>query len=124
MPLWSGNPTGINKDGKFLDATWDLALQMALDDFQNEFSRARSVTAAQIKSLTIPGGFETPPPAHVSTFRAVGIEHSGSWNYHPAFSEIEQISIAELDKAFRQEKTLRQACLDIDTQGNAILARS
>jgi multiple sugar transport system substrate-binding protein len=124
VPLWSGNPTAINKDAKFVDATWDLALQMSLDDFQNEFSKARSVTAPLIRSLSIPGGFETPPPSHVSTFRAVGIENSGSWNYHPAFSEIENISNAELDKAFKQEKTLRQACLDIDAQANAIMARS
>ena len=124
VPLWSGNPTAINKDSKFLDATWDLALQMALDDFQNEFSKARSVTAAQIKSLSIPGGFESPPPAHVSVFRAVGIENSGSWEYHPAFSEIETMHNAELGRAFRQEKTLRQAALDIDTQANAIMTRS
>jgi len=123
VPLWSGNPTAINKDAKFLDATWDLALQMALEDFQIEFSKARSVTAAQIKTLSIPGGFESPPPAHVSVFRAVGIENSGSWEYHPAFSEIETMHNAELNKAFKLEKTLRQAALDIDTQANAIMAR-
>jgi ABC-type glycerol-3-phosphate transport system substrate-binding protein len=124
VPLWSGNPTAISKDGKFLDAAWDLALQMALDDFQNEFSKARTVTAPLIRSLTIPGGFETPPPAHVSAFRAVGIENSGSWEYHPAFSEIETMHNAELGRAFKQEKTLRQAALDIDTQAAAILARN
>jgi multiple sugar transport system substrate-binding protein len=122
-PLWSGNPTGINKDGKFVDQTWELALQMALDDFQNIFSKARSVTAAQVKSLTIPGGFESPPPAHVTTFRAPGIENSGSWNYHPAFDELETVAKNELTAAFTQKKSLRQACLDIDTQATAVLSR-
>ncbi len=74
VPLWSGNPTGINKGGKFVDQSWELALQMALEDFQNPFSKARSVTAALVRSLTIPGGFESPPPSHVATFRAVGLE--------------------------------------------------
>ena len=123
VPLWSGNPTAINKDGKALDQTWELALQMALDDFQNVFSKARVVTAALVRSLSIPGGFESPPPAHVSVFRAAGIENSGSWDYHPAFSECEKVCEGELALAFRQEKSLRQACLDIDTQCNAILAR-
>ena len=53
----------------------------------------------------------------------MGIENSGSWDYHPAFSECEKVCEAELALAFRQEKSLRQACLDIDTQCNAILAR-
>ncbi|HEX2034314.1 MAG TPA: sugar ABC transporter substrate-binding protein [Chloroflexota bacterium] len=123
VPLWSGNPTGVNKDGKFVDAAWELALQMALDDIQNVFSKARVVTAALVRSLTIPGGFESPPPAHVSAFRAAGIENSGSWNYHPAFAEIETIVVVELGMAFKQEKSLRQACADIDAQANAIMAR-
>jgi multiple sugar transport system substrate-binding protein len=123
VPLWSGNPTGINKGGKFVDQSWELAYQMALDDFQNAFSKARSVTAALVKSLTIPGGFETPPPSHVSTFRAVGIENSGSWNYHPAFDELETVAKNELGAAFKQEKSLRQAALDIDTQAAAVLSR-
>lgn len=74
VPLWSGNPSGINKGGKFVDQSWELALQMALEDFQNPFSKARSVTAALVRSLTIPGAFESPPPSHVATFRAVGLE--------------------------------------------------
>jgi ABC-type glycerol-3-phosphate transport system substrate-binding protein len=123
VPLWSGNPTGINKDGKFLDASWELALQMALDDFQNLFSKARTTTSALIRSLTIPGGFESPPPSHVSTFRSAGLENSGSWNYHPAFDELETVARTELGAAFSGKKTLRQACLDIDTQAVAVLAR-
>jgi len=123
VPLWSGNPTGTNKEGKYVDAAWELALQMALDDFQNIFSKARTVTPSQVKSLSIPGGFESPPPAHVSVFRAVGIENSGSWNYHPAFDEMETVAKTELDAAFTGKKTLRQACQDIDTQAVAVLAR-
>ncbi len=123
-PLWSGNPTSVNKDSKYVDAAWELALQMALDDFQNIFSKARVVTAALIRSLSIPGGFETPPPAHISTFRAVGIENSGSWNYHPAFSEIQNmVEGEELTQAFAQQKSLRQACQDIDARAAAILSR-
>jgi len=123
VPLWSGNPTAINKAGKALDQTWELAYQMALDDFQNPFSKARAVTSALVRSLSIPGGFESPPPAHVSVFRSAGIENSGSWDYHPAFSECEKICESELGLAFRQEKSLRQACQDIDAQCNAIMAR-
>jgi ABC-type glycerol-3-phosphate transport system substrate-binding protein len=123
VPLWSGNPTGVNKDSKFLDASWELALQMALDDVQNIFSRARTVTAALIRSLTIPGGFESPPPDHVSVFRSVGIEGSGTWNYHPAFDELETVARNELTDAFSGKKALRQACADIDAQAAAVMAR-
>ena len=124
VPLWSGNPTSVNKASRHVDAGWDLAREMALEHFQTAFSKGKLLTAALIKALTVPNGFETPPPAHVSTFRAVGIEHSGSWDYHPAFQEIQRLVEAELGQAFLQQKTLRQASLDIDTQANAILARS
>jgi hypothetical protein len=53
----------------------------------------------------------------------VGIENSGSWNYHPAFDELETVAKNELGAAFKQEKSLRQAALDIDTQAAAVLAR-
>lgn len=124
VPLWSGNPTAINSRGKAIDAAWELALFMALDEAQNVFSRARVVTAALKRSLSIPDGFETPPPAHVRVFRAVGFENSGSWNYHPEFNQIEQIATEELGKAFNNEKSMRQACQDIDARANAIMERA
>ena len=66
---------------------------------------------------------ETPPPAHVSVFRAVKFEDSGSWNYHPRFQEAEQLATRELSAAFKKEKSLRQALSDIDTAANAIMDR-
>ena len=84
---------------------------------------ARPVTAALKRSLTIPDGFEIAPPAHVSVFRAVKFEDSGSWHYHPRFQEAEQIASRELTAAFKKEKTLRQALQDIDVACNAIMDR-
>ena len=123
VPLWSGNPTGIWKGGKLQDAAWEWARFKAQDDAQNFFSRGKTVTAALKRSLTIQDGFETPPPAHVSVFRAVKFEDSGSWNYHPRFQEAEQIATRELTAAFKKEKSLKQALSDIDTACNAIMDR-
>ncbi|HVG96827.1 MAG TPA: sugar ABC transporter substrate-binding protein, partial [Chloroflexota bacterium] len=123
VPLWSGNPTGIWKGGKLQDAAWEWARFKAQDDAQNFFSRGKTVTAALKRSLTIQGGFESPPPAHVSVFRAVKFEDSGSWNYHPRFQESEQLATRELTAAFKNEKSLRQALSDIDTACNAIMDR-
>ncbi len=123
VPLWSGNPTGIWQGSKNRDAAWEWAKFKALDDAQNLFSRGKTVTAALKRSLTIPDGFETPPPAHVSVFRAVKFEDSGSWNYHPRFQEAEQLATRELGAAFKKEKSLRQALQDIDTACNAIMDR-
>jgi multiple sugar transport system substrate-binding protein len=123
VPLWSGNPTGIWKGGKLQDAAWEWARFKAQDDAQNFFSRGKTVTAALKRSLTIQGGFESPPPAHVSLFRAVKFEDSGSWNYHPRFQESEQLATRELTAAFKNEKSLRQALSDIDTACNAIMDR-
>ncbi|HEX2514137.1 MAG TPA: sugar ABC transporter substrate-binding protein [Chloroflexota bacterium] len=123
VPLWSGNPTGIWKGSKLQDAAWEWARFKALDDAQNFFSRGKTVTAALKRSLTIADGFESPPPAHVSVFRAVKFEDSGSWHYHPRFQETEQIASRELTAAFKKEKTLRQALQDIDVACNAIMDR-
>jgi multiple sugar transport system substrate-binding protein len=123
IPLWSGNPTGIWKGSKQQDAAWEWARFKALDDAQNFFSRGKTVTAALKRSLTIQDGFETPPPAHVSVFRAVKFEDSGSWNYHPRFQEAEQVATRELTAAFANQKSLRQALQDIDTACNAIMDR-
>jgi multiple sugar transport system substrate-binding protein len=123
VPLWSGNPTGIWQGSKYRDAAWEWAKYKALDEAQDYFSKGKTVTAALKRSLTIPGGFETPPPAHVSVFRAVKFEDSGSWNYHPRFQEAQDVTTRELASAFKQEKSLRQALQDIDTACNAIMDR-
>ena len=124
VPLWSGNPTGIAKAGKNQDATWEWAKYKAQDEAQDLFSKGKTVTAALKRSLSIAGGFESPPPAHVSVFRAVKFEDSGSWNYHPRFQEAEQLAARELTAAFKKEKSLKQALSDIDTAANAIMDRA
>ncbi len=124
VPLWSGNPTGIWQGSKSLDAAWEWARFKAQDEAQNFFSRGKAVTAALKRSLTIPDGFETPPPAHVSVFRSVKFEDSGSWHYHPRFQEAEQLAARELTAAFLKEKPLRQALQDIDAACNAIMDRA
>ena len=117
-------PTALNKAGKALDQTWELALQMALDDFQNPLLKARAVTFALVRSLSIPGGFDTLPPAHVSVFRSAGIEKRVVGLPPRLLGAREKICESELGLAFRQEKSLRQACQDIDAQCNAIMTRS
>jgi multiple sugar transport system substrate-binding protein len=123
VPLWSGNPTGIWQGSKFRDAAWEWAKFKALDDAQNFFSRGKAVTAALKRSLTIPDGFETPPPAHVSVFRQVKFEDSGTWHYHPRFSDCETLATNQLASAFKKEKSLKQAVEEIDTACNDIMAR-
>lgn len=124
VPLWSGNPTGIWQGSKFPDAAWEWARFKAQDEAQNFFSRGKAVTAALKRSLTISDGFETPPPAHVSVFRSVKFEDSGSWNYHPRFGEAEQFATREINAAFLKEKPIRQALQDIDAACNAIMDRA
>jgi hypothetical protein len=124
VPLWSGNSTSINSKSKYLDAGWELARFLALGESQNVLSRVKVVTPALRRSLSIPGDFETPPPAHVRVFREVAPENTGSWDYHPRFSEVEVMVAEELAKGFKNEKTMHQTCKEIDARADLIIEQA